>query len=68
VPWRIFAQGEVVESQEGLHQGDPFAPLGFSVPLAVATSPVRAAWPLELEAWFLDDGLLGGLAAVLGRP
>jgi hypothetical protein len=59
----LFAQGEVVESQEGLHQGDPFAPLGFSVPLAVATSPVRAAWPLELEAWFLDDGLLGGLAA-----
>jgi hypothetical protein len=53
----------VVESQEGLHEGDPFAPLGFSVPLAVATSPVRAAGPLELEAWFLDDGLLGGLAA-----
>jgi hypothetical protein len=60
---RLLAQGEVVESQEGLHQGDPFAPLGFSVPLAVATSPVRAAVPLELEAWFLDDGLLGGLAA-----
>ena len=48
-------------SQCGVQQGDVFGPLFFALVLAEAAAAARAGGaPLELEAWFLDDGVLGG--------
>jgi hypothetical protein len=64
---QLHVQGAFVRSEDGVHQGDPFASLGFSVALDSAAAPVRLEVPLDLEAWFLDDGLLGGLVEDLAR-
>ena len=60
----------VIESSEGVQQGDPLGPLLFSLGLRRITSAIKERFPnLALQTWYLDDGVLIGkredLAAVL---
>jgi hypothetical protein len=47
-------------SETGVHQGDLGGPLGFALPLAVATRQATEGIPLHVQVWFFDDGCLGG--------
>ena len=63
-PSSVHFGGIVVESQEGFNQGDPLAPLFFSLGLSVITEECRRmVAPLTYESWFLDDGIVVGKAA-----
>ena len=53
------AQG--LTSSQGVQQGDPLGPLLFSLVLAELVSRIKVLLPdLDLNAWFLDDGVLIG--------
>jgi hypothetical protein len=46
-------------SRAGVHQGDPLGPLFFALSLVAILQSIDTD-PLELNAWFLDDGTVGG--------
>ncbi|XP_055347675.1 uncharacterized protein LOC129594849 [Paramacrobiotus metropolitanus] len=52
----LYLDDEVLSSQSGIHQGDPLGPLLFSLGILPFTSKLKATF----NAWFLDDGTLGG--------
>ena len=52
----LFFDDIVIRSAEGMQQGDPLGPLGFS--LAINDMISRLSSPLN--CWYLDDGCLGG--------
>ena len=50
-----------VKSSEGVQQGDPLGPLLFSLVMRELASEIHAATPkLDLNLWYLDDGILAG--------
>ena len=52
---------ETIYSTKGWHQGDPLAPLLFSLGLVRLTHSIQEQVEgLRLHVWFLDDGHIGG--------
>ena len=53
-----------IKSCVGVQQGDPLGPLLFCLVLHVLVRKIHLACPhLDLERWYLDDGVLAGSAA-----
>ena len=46
----------IIASQEGVQQGDPLGPLLFSLAIQGLASSLSS----DFNAWYLDDGTLGG--------
>ena len=56
----------IISSSAGVHQGDPLASLLFSLALNPLILQIAREVPnLTQNAWFLDDGVLGGTKADL---
>ena len=47
---------EIIESAEGVQQGDPLGPLLFALTIHTLVGSLQS----PLNCWFLDDGTLGG--------
>src|SRR6202012_504455 len=60
----LFGDSEVASSS-GVQQGDPLGPLFFALALAGARRASGEPPELELEGWYLDDGVLGAPAAAV---
>lgn len=71
VPWFLFCYGQPAHlscqgrwlpfvSETGIQQGDPLAPLLFSLGIKEACRRTREAAPGCLTLWYLDDGMLVG--------
>ena len=59
-PELVFG-GNTIESRTGLAQGDPIAPLLFSLVLQELVLKIEEEVPtLEVNAWYLDDGVQVG--------
>ena len=54
----LFYGEQVILSAEGMQQGDPLGPLGFSLAINGLITKLKS----DLNCWYLDDGCL------LGRP
>eukprot|EP00660_Eupelagonema_oceanica_P019806 gene19806-biopygen19481 len=64
-PSRLFFDGAVLFSEEGVQQGDPLGPLLFALALQplvrkLAARGVAGAGSLDLVEFYLDDGVLAG--------
>lgn len=57
----LFYEEAVIMSQEGVQQGDPLGPLLF----CLAIQPLVKKLQSELTLFYLDDGLIGGVAQVV---
>ncbi|XP_055347987.1 uncharacterized protein LOC129595098 [Paramacrobiotus metropolitanus] len=53
----LFIGEHVMSSESGVQQGDPLGPLLFCLALQAVILTLNT----ELNAWYLDDGTLGGL-------
>ena len=57
-------------SEQGVHQGDPLAPLLFSLVLNLLVSEITSSAvcaDLSFHAWYLDDGVLAGSRSMVLR-
>lgn len=52
----LFYGEHVIKSSEGMQQGDPIGPLGFSLAVNKLISNLKS----EVNCWYLDDGCLIG--------
>ena len=59
----LFYEDVVISSTEGMQQGDPLGPLGFSL----AINDLISSLSSPLNCWYLDDGCLGGPANLLQK-
>jgi hypothetical protein len=61
-PTTLLVGAHTILSACGVQQGDPLAPLFFSLGLGSALQKARAAVSSlpPFEAWYLDDGIVGG--------
>jgi hypothetical protein len=57
----------VIQSSEGLTQGDPLAMIGYGLTLAPLTELVRVEVPEVLSPFFADDGGLAGSFSKVGQ-
>ena len=55
-PSSLFCRDQVVESSEGVQQGDPLGPLLFCLTIHPMVLKLRS----ELRVFYLDDGTIGG--------
>ena len=55
-PSSLFCRDQVVESSEGVQQGDPLRPLLFCLTIHPMVLKLRS----ELRVFYLDDGTIGG--------
>jgi len=57
----LFVENETILSSAGVQQGDPLGPLPFAIALQHLLCRIRDSCPnLQLNAWYLDDGVLVG--------
>jgi hypothetical protein len=57
----LWFGSDVLRSKEGVQQGDPLGPLLFAMVIQSLVDAIRAKCPnLELNKWYLDDGVLAG--------
>lgn len=54
----LFYEDNVIQSEEGMQQGDPMGPIGFSL----AIQKVIRSLGSDVNCWYLDDGCLIGTA------
>ena len=52
---------KIIQSMEGVQQGDPLGPLLFCLTIHPLVSLLKS----ELSIWYLDDGTIGGTAEVV---
>ena len=57
----LFWGDQVIESAEGVQQGDPLGPLLF----CLAIHPLVSQLESEFCVWYLDDGTIGGPSELL---
>ena len=57
-PSSLFCGDHVLQSEEGVQQGDPLGPLLFCLTI----HPLVTKLTSEFKVFYLDDGTLGGLA------
>ena len=58
---RLTFGDRTITSSEGVQQGDPLGPLLFSLVAKELFTEIKKAAPrLDLNMWFLDDGVLSG--------
>ena len=51
----------MIKSQTGFHQGDPLAPMLFSLTLQPIVRMIDEQIPtLSINEWYLDDGAVAG--------
>ena len=62
-PSDLFFGDSIIKSEEGLQQGDPLAPALF----CLAINKLVCNLKCRLNAWYLDDGGLGGSAKSILR-
>ena len=55
-PSSLFWYDSVLQSAEGVQQGDPLGPLLFCLSIHTLCSQLRS----EFNVWYLDDGTIGG--------
>ena len=55
-PSHLFIGDEIIQSSEGVQQGDPLGPLLFCLTIHSIVSQLRS----ELRIFYMDDGTLGG--------
>jgi hypothetical protein len=58
---------EVIESAIGVQQGDPLAPNLFCMVLKKFINAISANCALDINLWFLDDGVIAGPAEKVSR-
>ena len=58
---------EVIESAIGVQQGDPLAPVLFCMVLKKVINVISANCALDINLWFLDDGVIAGPAKEVSR-
>ena len=54
----LFWSDKIIQSAEGVQQGDPLGPLLFCLTIHPLVSQLKS----ELCVWYLDDGTIGGAA------
>ena len=55
-PSSLFCGDHILQSEEGVQQGDPLGPLLFCLTIHPLVSQLRS----EFKVFYLDDGTLGG--------
>ena len=55
-PSHLVIGNEIIQSLEGVQQGDPLGPLLFCLTIHSIVSQLRS----ELQIFYMDDGTLGG--------
>jgi hypothetical protein len=58
---------EVIESAIGVQQGDPLAPVLFCMVLKKVINAISTDCALDINLWFLDDGVIAGPAEEVSR-
>jgi hypothetical protein len=58
---------EVIESAVGVQQGDPLAPVLFCMVLKRVINAISDSCALDINLWFLDDGVIAGPAEEVSR-
>ena len=58
---------EVIESAVGVQQGDPLAPVLFCMVLKKVINAISDSCALDINLWFLDDGVIAGPAEEVSR-
>ena len=59
----LWFDSEVLRSQEGVQQGDPLGPALFSLVIHEIITAISEEVPgLQLNQWYLDDGVIAGRA------
>jgi hypothetical protein len=56
----LFGQAQFISSAEGVQQGDPLGPALFSLVLHTLILKLDEDCDLDLNCWYLDDGVLVG--------
>jgi hypothetical protein len=58
---------EVIETAVGVQQGDPLTPVLFCMVLKKVINAITDSCALDINLWFLDDGVIAGPAKEVSR-
>ncbi|XP_056686000.1 uncharacterized protein [Spinacia oleracea] len=64
-PARLYYEGSVLLSSQGVQQGDPLGPLLFALTLHPLIHLINEKCNLDFMAWYLDDGTIIGETALV---
>ncbi|XP_056685317.1 uncharacterized protein [Spinacia oleracea] len=59
-PARLYYEGSILLSSQGVQQGDPLGPLLFALTLHPLVHLIHEKCNLDFMAWYLDDGTIIG--------